>query len=101
MDSPLFLTTPATIQRIREVLDRAGYTESHIHQFLAVTEIPPFRHRRQALSLHSWRTRGGSPLAILVRLFLLSQPVSVDDARQAVAPMPLEEWAEAGLLSLA
>ena len=73
MDSSLFLTSTDTIHRIREVLDRAGYTESHIHQLLDVAGIPPFRHRRQALSLHLWHTRGGSPLEILVRSFIIHQ----------------------------
>ena len=100
MDSPLFSTSTDTIHRIREVLDRVGYTESNIHQLLDVAEVPTFRHRRQALPLHLWRTRGGSPLEILVRLFLLSQSVSVGDARQAVAPMSLEDYVEAGLCSV-
>jgi SAM-dependent methyltransferase len=100
MDSPLFPTSTDTIHRIREVLDQAGYTESNIHQLLDISEIPPFRHRRQALPLYVWRTRGGSPLEILVRLFLLSQPVSVSDARQAVAPMSLEDYVGAGLCSV-
>jgi SAM-dependent methyltransferase len=100
MDSSLFLTSTDTIHRIREVLDRAGYTESLIHPLLDVAEIPVFRHRRQALPLHLWRTRGGSPLEILVRLFLLSQPVSVSDTRRAVAPMSLEDCVEVGLCSV-
>jgi SAM-dependent methyltransferase len=100
MDSRLLLTASDTIHRIREVLERAGYTESNIHQFLDVAEIPPFRHRRQALPLHLWRTRAGSPLEILVRLFLLHQSVSVGDARRAVAPMSLEDYVEAGLCSV-
>src|SRR5262245_28282770 len=62
VDFPLFLTSTDTIHRIREVLDRAGYTEPHIRQLLDVAEIPLFRHRRQSLPLYLWRTRGGSPL---------------------------------------
>ena len=100
MDSPLFLTSTDTVHRIREVLERAGYTESDIRQLLDVAEIPPFRHRGQALPLHLWRTRGGSLLEILVRLFLLHQSVSVGDARRAVAPMSLEDYVEAGLCSV-
>lgn len=100
MDTVLSFPVSDTIHRIREVLDRAGYTESNIRQLLDVAEIPSFRHRRQALSLHLWRTRGGSPLETFVRLFLLSQSVSVGDARRAVAPMSLEDYVEAGLCSV-
>lgn len=97
---PLSLTVQDKVCRIREILDRAGYTESNIRQLLDVTDIPVFRHRRQSLPLYLWRTRGGSPLEILVRLFLLCQPISVGDARRAVAPMLLENCVELGFWSL-
>lgn len=54
--------------------------------------------KHQAVLLH--RTRGATPLETIVRLFLLGVPVDEDQARTALAPLPLEWWAERGLLDV-
>jgi len=43
-------------------------------------------------------TRQIAPLNTLVRLFLLGVGVSVEDAKSAFAPMPVEEWLDAGFV---
>ena len=43
-------------------------------------------------------TAAGRPLDTFVRLFLLGVPTDVREARAAMAPVPLEEWVEAGLV---
>ena len=43
-------------------------------------------------------TAAGRPLDIFVRLFLMGIPTGVREARAAMAPVPLEEWVEAGLV---
>jgi hypothetical protein len=43
-------------------------------------------------------TAAGRPLDTFVRLFLVGIPTGVREARAAMAPVPLEEWVEAGLV---
>ena len=43
-------------------------------------------------------TAAGRPLDTFVRLFLLGVSTDVREARAAMAPVPLEEWVEAGLV---
>src|SRR5436305_14386317 len=99
-DGPVDAVAPDTAVRIREVLDRAGYTEPRVLQLLGLTALPPFRQRVEALPLYLWRTAGGTALDVLMRLFLLRQPVPLDATRGALAPMRPEEWAAVGLLRL-
>ena len=44
------------------------------------------------------RTRGLSPLDTLIRLFLLGADVPAGAAKQALAPVPLDAWVDAGLV---
>ena len=88
------------ISRIKRVLRRAGYTEGRIKQLLDVAELPTDRQRSQSAPLYRWRARGGSPLEILVRLFLLGQTGSLDEVRRGIEPTQLEDWVAAGLLDV-
>src|SRR6266498_3588472 len=94
----LSLDTPDEIRRIRNVLRDAGYTERSVQQVLDVPELPSFRRRLEGLPLYLWRTRGGSPPKILVRLFLLRQTISVDDLRSVIEPTEITNWIDSGLL---
>jgi SAM-dependent methyltransferase len=91
---------PVTVRRIRGVLDRVGYTEPRILELLDITELPMSRQRWQTLPLYVWRARGGSPLNILTRLFLLRQSIRIDDIRPVVKPTELEDWVDVGLLEV-
>ena len=96
-DDPLAVDLPAVVERVRTVLHQAGYTEPRILELFQVSDffdIP--RHGELPLALH--RTRGGSPLDTLLRLFLLGRPVDVETAGRAVRPTPLEDWVRLGLL---
>jgi methylase of polypeptide subunit release factors len=97
-DSRLCPHSSANVGRIREAFDRAEYTAPVILERLGAAEMPEFRQRIEALPQHLWSTRAGTPLDVLVRLFLLREPVSADAACRAVAPTSLRDWAEAGLL---
>ncbi len=92
------LNPSAGLGPVREAFDRAGYTEPAVLQRLGVAELPLFRQLLPALPYHLWHTRAGRPLDVLVRLFLLRQTVPAEVATAAVAPVPLEDWANAGLL---
>ena len=96
----LSLAIPDTVARIREVFNRAGYSETHILQLLEVEELLTFRQRWQVLPLYLWRTREETALHMLVRLFLLRQSASLSSVRQAVAPMAVESWVASGLLEI-
>ena len=98
--SPFSWKHSGTASQVREVLDRAGYAEPTISELLETPEMPRPGQRRQALPLYLWRSRGDTPLEAMVRLFLLHQPVSLQAARRALAPMPLADWAECGLLAI-
>lgn len=83
---------------IRSALESAGFHEPRLRELLRVPEIPSIRDR--VASIPEWlrRTRGGSTLETLARLFLMRQAVPSAAAIVALAPAPMEIWIEAGLL---
>src|SRR5437764_6245867 len=87
-----------TIAHLRDALDRAGYAEAAVAKLLSLDELPTDRRLKHALPLHLWRTRHPSPLATLVRLFLVGQPVPPDAAGAALHPLALDTAVEWGLL---
>src|SRR5437588_4073238 len=95
---PLALDRPDPVARIRDVLLQAGYTGPSVGRLLGTGDPPATKQILESLPLHHRRTRGESPLEILVRLFLLRQSVVPDIASLALAPAPLDEWAAVGLL---
>jgi hypothetical protein len=102
-EQPLSLDVPDAVRRLRDVLDRAGYTESGAQEVLRSTEAPLLGVRtsaRQDLPLLIYRSRGEEPLHTLLRLFLLGVPVGLDAARRAAEPMSLEEWSALGLVQI-
>jgi methylase of polypeptide subunit release factors len=95
----LSTATASTCRKIREVLAKANYTEAGICGLLGIESLAKLRETRLPATL--WRTRGGSPLATLVRLFILGQPADLADVRKAMAPMDVEEWERTGLMEVA
>ncbi len=98
--APPSLTHPEKITSIRKILEQANYTEQYILSLLGISECLPFRQRRRSLPIYLRRTGEDAPLSTLVRLFLLRESVSLQTAKQTLAPMSPEEWAEMGLLRL-
>jgi methylase of polypeptide subunit release factors len=99
---PLVLDAPDTVRRVREHLDRVGYTEDGVHQTLRAEHVAGSRNWESSLRQlpqFLYRTRGDEPLHSLLRLFFLGVPVPAEAARRAVAPMALEEWTALGLLA--
>jgi len=99
-DSPLALDRPNTARHIRDVLDRADFTEARIRQVLHAETIVALHLCPQDFPRVWHWTRGGTPLDTLIRLFLCGGSTNIEAARRAVQPMALEEWAEAGLVRL-
>ncbi|HEY1380531.1 MAG TPA: methyltransferase [Gemmataceae bacterium] len=85
--------------RLRDGLDRGGYTEAAVAGMLGLAEPPADRRLKHDLPLYLWRTRDPSPLATLVRLFLLGQPVSTAAAADALRPLALDDGVRCGLLT--
>lgn len=84
--------------RVREVFQSGEYTETAISKAIGHEDIlrMPASDVPQVLR----RTRESSRLNTLIRLYFLGLPVPAEEARSALAPLPLESWVEAKLLSL-
>ena len=78
------------------MLEAAGYTADGLKAALG---SPPRIGLLYDEEVHRHRLRG-SDLETLALLFAVGLPVSVHDARRALAPLELEPLAEAGLLQL-
>jgi len=93
----LFPVAPGGHARIREVLRQAGYDGDGI-QALAGADLTALGQRAVPVLLH--RTRGGSSLETLVRLFTAGAAVPLRAADRALAPASAAQWAAWGLLAL-
>jgi len=82
--------------RAREALDRGGYDTRSIGERLGGANLVASR----AIDVPPWlrATREGTPQDVLIRLFLIGVPVPAAAAREALAPLPLAGWTDAGLL---
>jgi methylase of polypeptide subunit release factors len=98
-DHLLAVDDPGRIHRVRQVLDRAGYSNSGIREvFGGEDETLRLGPRDVPRLLH--RCDGDSPLEAFIRLFLIGVPVQVDTFRRAIAPTAVEEWIELGLVEV-
>jgi predicted RNA methylase len=88
----------ANCRKVRDVLAKANYTEQGVCGLLGIESLGKLREMKLAAML--WRTRGESPLATLVRLFVLGQSAGVAAVQRAIAPMSAGEWQEMGLVEV-
>ncbi|MGD0199348.1 MAG: methyltransferase [Bryobacteraceae bacterium] len=86
------------IRRFHEVLARGGYNEEGLVGTLGPIQLPTLLRRDRAHFQHL--TRRGRPLDLQIRLFLLGIPLTLEEARAALEPVGLEEWARAGLVGV-
>jgi SAM-dependent methyltransferase len=89
--------SPNEIRRLHDVLADQGYGEPGLADTLGSATLPTWRSPDCAY--FRYLTRRGRPLDSLMRLFLLSIPVSLDEAHVALAS-PLDTWARAGLIAV-
>ena len=81
----------------RDVLVKSGHTEEQlVDLFGGGVSSPRSPLQTAALLRH---VRGGSSQETLARLFLLGVPTDVERVVDAIKPMELEKWTEAGLLT--
>jgi hypothetical protein len=94
---PLFsFKDQVNYRRFREVLRSTGFTEQSILEILNIKDLPALGERDSALLLK--RTRHGTPLETLIRLFLIEAPCSIQNVRKALEPFPMEVLIEADLI---
>ena len=88
--------SPDEIRRLHDALADQGYGEQGLADTLGSATLPTWRSRDFAY--FRYLTRRGRPLDSLIRLFVLSIPVSLDEAHAALGS-PLDTWARAGLIA--
>ena len=95
-------TVPGTdrqmLDALRGVLARAGFDPDGVLRTIGVTDSVSIRESDILLLMH--RTRGGTPLETLIRLFLMEAPVDVSLLKRAIEPMGLGDWVKMGLISV-
>ena len=82
--------------RLREALERAGFTYDGVAELLGPLAHTALARNETVPGLV--RTRGGSPLETLVRLFLLQTPVSHEQA-EAALPGLVDKLSVEGILA--
>lgn len=98
VDRGIGFGTPDDYHRTRELLEDADYSERGICKALGLDALATPR----ANDIPQWqrKTRGGTPLETLIRLFLTGVPVSVSEAQRALGPLGIDGWREAGLIGV-
>lgn len=97
-DGPLSIANPSTIGRLREVLDRHGYTGAAAVEALGAPLPFGKQHLRDDLPLYLRRVASPTPINTLVKLFVLDCSVDEQRAAQAFAPLDLDTVREIGLI---
>lgn len=83
--------------RLRDLLTRVGYMDSSVLDSIGINDLPAIKgNNHHPLLLE--RTSTGSPLHILVRLFLMEMPVEKSILEKAIKPMTVSAWEQAGLV---
>lgn len=87
---------PEDYKYLRELLQKIGYADSGILEVLGIKDIPSISGTDLPVLMR--RTKGGTPLETLVRLFLIGVPVDGETLKKAIMPLSLESLAEGGLI---
>ncbi len=93
---PPVFANPDDATRFRDALRAAGYSTSGILRAVGLASIHELATLRQTQL--AARVTGGSPIATLIRLFLLAQPVEAAALERAVAPLSITSLVDAGLV---
>ncbi len=97
-DGPFSDSAASFVTPLREVLVRHGFTGTGVADALG-TPLPFGKsHLRDDLPLYLRRVEGAAPINTLVKLFVLDRSVDESRARQAFAPLDLEDVIALGLL---
>jgi SAM-dependent methyltransferase len=80
-------------ETLRTVLAAAEYSQERVVERMGGAQIGAREHARILRA-----TRACTPLDVLIRLFVIAEPVRENAVRAALAPSALEAWIAAGLL---
>lgn len=97
-DGPLSITNSAAIAKLREVLDRHGFTGTAVGDAIGVPLPFAKAHLREDLPLYLRRIEAPTPINTLIKLFCLDRSVDENRATQAFAPLSLDDVREIGLI---
>ncbi len=84
--------------QLRKFFKKEGYSDKGILETIGFKSIPSINEHDLPLLIE--RTKQETPLNMLIRLFLLNIPVSIEFARKAFEPLYLETLAEAKIIRL-
>lgn len=96
--SELTFKDPDDFMRLREVFEKAGYTDKGVLDVIGIKEFPSMKGTDVPLLLR--RTKDNTPLNTLIRLFLIEAPCDMETVKLAVQPMKLESLVEAGVVQI-
>ena len=82
--------------RLRDLLIRVGYMDSSLLDTIGFKDLQAIQGNDHPLLLE--RTNSGSPLHILIRLFLMEMVVERNILKKAIKPMTIASWEQAGLV---
>jgi hypothetical protein len=97
-EGPLSIANLPAIAALRDVLDRHGYTGAAAGDALGAPLPFGKKHLRDDVPLYLRRVDAPTPINTLVKLFVLDRAVDEHRARQAFAPLDLEEVCDLGLI---
>ncbi|MCD4721971.1 MAG: methyltransferase [Desulfobacula sp.] len=86
----------ADFRHLRDLLTRTGYMDSSVLDTIGINDLQAIKGNDHPLLLE--RTSTGSPLHILIRLFLMEMPVERSLLEKAIKPMTVTSWEQAGLV---
>lgn len=96
--SSIGFADPDDYARMRDVLTAADYNDENILKTVGQDAVSAQKDSYR-LALQD-KLNAKTPQQTLILLFLVGESVDVQDARAAVAPMPLEKWVDAGLITV-
>ena len=92
---PFVFPDPDDFARMRDLLKSSGFMDPDLLE--TIGGIPA--NGGDDLPMLLERTSSGSPLHTLVRLFLMGTPVAAAVFQNAIRPMTLDAWRQAGLIA--
>ena len=96
---PLDLSHQAVITELGRLLLAHGYAGDAVPAALGTPPVTGKAHIRDDMPLYLRRLERPTPLNTFIKLFVLTQPVSEAEARDAFAPLSLDQIEALGLLS--
>jgi SAM-dependent methyltransferase len=96
---PLDLSHQSVITELGRLLIAHGYAGDAVPAALGTPPATGKGHIRDDMPLYLRRLERPTPLNIFIKLFVLTQPVTESDARDAFAPLSLDQIEGLGLLS--